>query len=1050
VQIVRVVWVCAAAYCGMIPGANGLSLHAPRGGGPTPTITLERAPDVPLPAMIEPPRIKRFRIERRGFAAACFFAAALMLVFVDYGDRGPRFAPATAKTDRAGTYDLAKARALARVIGHLRAHYVDPERIVPREMAVAALTAVQREVPEVMVAVARDRRGLPIRVDVTVDSSARAFGLDRVGDLYELNWKLMDVFDFFERSLPPMVDLQELEFTAINGLLTTLDPHSVFLPPRVYREMQLGQRGRFGGLGLVVEAQDGVLTIMSVIGGTPAAEANLQAGDRITQIENESTINMTLSEAVNLLRGEPGSSITIWVMRDGWPASRPIPLTRREIHVPSVESEALPDNIGYIYLRNFQDSTVDDLHAALARLERQRGGLKGLVLDLRDNPGGLLDKAIGVADLFLDRGTIVTTVREGSRERDESHATRADTLTDIPLAVLVNRGSASASEIVAGALKRNDRAIVLGERTFGKGSVQVVYRIDEAALKLTIAQYLTPGDVSIQSVGIVPDVEIVPVAVREDLLDIHPASASALGEAGLLSPLGNNRREEPARSAMSIRILEDRQTQSHQRRRGEAFGMDARVTLAHELLRAAPATDRKQALVQAAGFLSRRQAAEETRIVAALGKLGADWQSGANAARPSLEARLTIRPAEPGHGLIAGGKAVVEAEVVNVGRAPVYRIHGVLESVIEAFNTQEFAFGRIEPGGSIQRSVTINLPKSLTATGDGVRLKLLADHQPIDGGAIALTVVEELPRPLFAHTARIVDPRGNGDGLIQRGETLSLEVRVTNSGLGAAERVVASIKNETGPDVFIVDGRDEIGAIDVGQTRVATFSFQVRETLKARNVQLKLSIVDQVLRVWVHDDLSLRVFPDGFPAREARTGVVTVGEAPTPIRAGAHRDAPEIAEAAPLTVLALRGAAGEWLEVEWEGDLGRVESGWIAGTRVEVGRNGGATSAAVTPSYQFRPPLIELQPIELLTSAGHARIVGTVRFPGTGVGRRHVYVFRGQDKVFFQSATTEATLLDFLELDTDVELVDGANAFTVVAREGHDHVTRRQFTVFKR
>lgn len=992
------------------------------------------------------------RSQRLWISLGCFASALALAVAIDFGaDRGPFFQAATAKTDRAGTYDLAKGRFLSRVIGHVRAHYVDPERIAPREMAVAALVAIQRDVPEVMVTVHREKRSNePVSVEVVADAAKKTFALDRVGDLYELNWKLLEIYDFLERNLPAQADLQNVEFSSVNGLLSTLDPHSLLLPPRIYRELQLGQKGHFGGLGLSIGVDDGILVVMSVMPDTPAAESGVQAGDLILQIDAESTISMTLGEAANLLRGEPGTKITLWLRRDGWDQSKPFELTRREIQVSSVEAEPLADNIGYVHIRNFQETTGEDLRAALAKLQARKGGLVGLVLDLRDNPGGLLDQAIAVSDTFIDHGTIVTTVREGAREREENHATAANTLSELPIVVLINRGSASASEIVAGALKRNDRAVILGERSFGKGSVQVLYKIDEAALKLTIAQYLTPGDVSIQSVGIVPDIAVIPIAVSEDDLDLHPKSADDKGEAGLASHLDNTRAREDIRPAAQVRLVEEGDAQSHLRRRGEGFTEDARVKLAHALLLAAPAPNRKQALIQATGFLARREASEEARLIAELQRIGVDWRAGKTAGKARVELKLDIHGAVAGEPLVAGGKAEIVASLTNTGKTPLFRIHGVFSSSVGALAGKELAFGYVEPGQTVTRTLLVPLPKSLPAIGDRPTLHLYADDVPTDLAVSTIVAIDDLPRPLFSHSVRVVDAQGNGDGLIQRGETVELVVKISNTGRGRAGKVVANIKNETGHDVFLTEGRAELGALAPGEAKSARFRLKVRDTLKARNVQLKLNIVDQELKVWSQDDLSERVYPDGFPARVARSGVVQVGDTAVVIRAGAHGDAPEIGEAAPASVLALRGGAGDWLEVEWPGSGKAPERGWVAADRVSVGDAGAATPTSVAEVLQSRPPELEVERPELVTSAGHVVIKGVARYASGSNARRQLYIFRGGDKVFFLSEGAAGAARDELPFTFDLPLVDGANALDIVAREDDAHQSSVRFTVFKR
>src|SRR5690606_16576285 len=382
----------------------------------------------------------------------------------------------------------------------------------PRQMFLSALDQVQKEVAQVIV-LHEDKSPT---VTVRVGTEESRFRVDNVQGPWDVAARLRDVFAFLQKHLRGTeVDLASIEYAACNGMLRTLDPHSVFLSPDAYREMNLSTSGHFGGLGIVISIRDQQLTIMRPMPGTPAGRAGLKRLDRITKINNESTLNMPLDDAVSRLRGKPGSKVTIWVHRDGpegWQGSRPFELVREEIQAQSVESRPLANGIGYVRIRQFQASTSDELDAELAALNKKER-LRGLVLDLRGNPGGLLEQAARVADRFLEDGVIVSTV--GTAEgRDEKRAVRRGTEPAYPLVVLVNEFSASASEIVAGALKSHERAIIVGQTTFGKGTVQLVFpRVtpENAALKLTIAQYLTPGDVSIQGVGVTPDIELDPM-----------------------------------------------------------------------------------------------------------------------------------------------------------------------------------------------------------------------------------------------------------------------------------------------------------------------------------------------------------------------------------------------------------------------------------------------------------------------------------------------------------------------------------------------------------
>lgn len=294
---------------------------------------------------------------------------------------------------------------------------------------------------------------------------------------------------------------------AIHGLLSTLDPHSTYMPPQAYKELRVDTSGKFGGVGIEVWIRDGLLTVVAPIDGTPASRADIKSGDKVVKIDGHFTRDMDLSDAVLKMRGKVGSKITLTLSRDDNKKTFDVTLTREIIKVPSVRYEILDEEYGYIKLRTFQERTVKDMEAALKKL-RSAGALKGLILDLRDNPGGLLDQAVYVSDLFMDKGVIVTTKSRGEEiDRQEAHADGNE--TTCPMIILTNGGTASASEIVAGALKDHARAVVLGTKTFGKGSVQTVMEMDDgSALKLTIALYFTPSGRSIQAQGIIPDIVV--------------------------------------------------------------------------------------------------------------------------------------------------------------------------------------------------------------------------------------------------------------------------------------------------------------------------------------------------------------------------------------------------------------------------------------------------------------------------------------------------------------------------------------------------------------
>jgi carboxyl-terminal processing protease len=326
-----------------------------------------------------------------------------------------------------------------------------------------------------------------------------------------------DVLSIVRKSYVEEVPMKKLIYGAINGMLSSLDPHSGFMPPDMYREMKIDTQGEFGGLGIEITIRDGVLTIVSPIEDTPAYRAGLQAGDQILKIEDRYTKDMGIMDAVKLMRGPKGSKVTITVMRDGFEKPRQFTLEREIIKIKSIKAKTLQDGYGYVRITQFQERTADDLHAALSELHKENGGsLKGLILDLRNNPGGLLDQAVKVSDTFLAKGLIVYTEgrEEGSNMKFTAHS--KGTEPPYPMVVLINGGSASASEIVAGALKDHKRALILGTQSFGKGSVQTIIPLsDDSGLRLTTARYFTPNGISIQAKGITPDIVVHPVEIKE-------------------------------------------------------------------------------------------------------------------------------------------------------------------------------------------------------------------------------------------------------------------------------------------------------------------------------------------------------------------------------------------------------------------------------------------------------------------------------------------------------------------------------------------------------
>ena len=358
----------------------------------------------------------------------------------------------------------------------------------------------------------------------SVTTTARADNRDIYKSLKLFN----EALDLIDKNYVEEIDSKVIIEGAIKGMTRSLDPHSSFMNADMYKELQVDTKGAFGGLGIEISIQNDIITVVSPIEDTPAYKAGVKALDQIIAIEGESTKGFSLFDAVQRLRGPKGTQVTISIMREGFDKPKDFTITRDIIKIISVKHRMLENRIGYIRIASFHENTADETKKALKNLETGAHSLKGLIIDVRNNPGGLLDQAIKVSDIFLRNGVVVSTKGRNKAADKTFKAIDDGDEPSCPIIVLINRGSASASEIVAGALRDNKKAILLGTQTFGKGSVQIVIPLDDgSALKLTTAKYYTPDGTSIQAKGITPDIIVEQVKQNNDTL------AAGIGEKDL-------------------------------------------------------------------------------------------------------------------------------------------------------------------------------------------------------------------------------------------------------------------------------------------------------------------------------------------------------------------------------------------------------------------------------------------------------------------------------------------------------------------------------------
>jgi carboxyl-terminal processing protease len=990
-------------------------------------------------------------------------------------------------------HELAALKVMTKVVHYVKENYVDPHRVRPKEMMVAALESVEKSVPDMMV----DGSAESGRVKVNVNGKVKEFDISHVDSLWKMSFTMKDVFDFISRNMRPVEDSREIEYAAVNGMLQTLDPHSVLLRPEMYREMKLTTKGEFGGLGFVIQMREGVLTVVKVLPKTPAFRAGIKKDDQIVRIGEESTVNMELNEAVGKLRGPVDSRVTITVNRKGWERPQSFTVTRALITIESVQSKLLARNVGYVRLKNFQGNTTRDLETALGDLGEQAkrggsaGGLKGLVLDLRGNPGGLLDQAIQVSDLFLSSGTIVATVGLSDKLREEKRA-HPDMEDDaFPIAVLVNAGSASASEIVAGALKNRNRAVVIGRQSFGKGSVQVLYDFpDESALKLTIAKYLTPGDLSIQEVGITPDIQLVPTRVSKDRVDVF-APRKSMGEADLEHHFSNPANAEAARKRDDV-VVRERPSESLKYLKEEKVakadakeGKDAKdkpaakghgpksaltdadrppeeelddqldaeaqdevredfeVSFARDFLVAAPAVRRDEMLKLGHGFVLEKRQIEEKRIADAISGLGVDWAAGPSPRHAQL---VSVLKPSTDKKLIAGETAQLELTVENKGSEAVPRLRAWIESENGFLDRREFLFGLLKPGEKKSWAVSVKTTKDLASRRDGVTVKLQDDNgllQEVVAGELNFV---ELPRPQFAYAWSLVDACGacNGDGLAQRGEDLTLMLDVTNVGAGKALDTFASIRNASDANIFIEKGRFKLGELAPGETKSAKFQLEVKKAYRGDDFGLRLAVIDEPLEEFTADKLTIPVAADAALAMDAKkASAVRLAERSELFAAADTRR--------PLVKLP---KGGVFNQLARGSNVARLDlgEGRFAFARVADLKDAKGQKVTGAKELDWLPTRTPAQiSLNVDPSQGGA-VVDTEKFTLSGVvtdrSLLDVFVLVNDQKVFFRGHSPDEG--ERLKFSTELSLKEGNNLVTVVARESQDFSSRKTLVIRRR
>jgi carboxyl-terminal processing protease len=1002
-------------------------------------------------------RLKEGLQSRGRYIVAIVALAVAFGLSVQFGDRGVQFdlnETSLSASSASSQGSLSKLKVFNRALLHIKDNYVKPDRIDPGEMLVGALDRVQNLLPPVVIEYEGDETN-PSALKVTVEEETKTFKVKSLASLWQMSFRLRAVFEFVEQHVELDEDQkpQDIEYAAINGMLSTLDPHSNLLPPKHFEEMQTQTGGEFGGLGIVISIRDGRLTVISPIDGTPAAKQGVQARDQIVRIEDASTINMNLQEAVSMLRGKPGTEVDIWIDRKGWSEPKKFTVTRDVIKIKSVNSEPLADKVGYIRIKNFQGNTYSDMKTHLKKLKKKMGGMQGLVLDLRDNPGGLLDQAIKVSDLFLEKGTIVSTVGAGEKMREKKVATKKGTEPDYPMVVLVNAGSASASEIVSGALQNHKRALVLGDTTFGKGTVQVLYEFDDgSALKLTIAEYLTPGGVSIQSRGIVPDLRLIPAFLREKGPMNMFLSDNVMREADLEAHFSNQGAKVAEDKGVAfLRYLKEEVAPTSEEQKEEQqyedpnkFERDFPISLGQRLLasfQGDAAGD--EMLEKLQPELETIYSGELEEIKKKLSNFDVDWAAGPTPDDPKVSFETTT--SIEGDRIKAGGKLKVTAKVTNKGEQPLYRLKAITSSANDVLDDREFLFGKVAPGESQSWTVDMEIPKESATRHDLVTFELSDEKTDIGEEFTHVVPIERTDRPSFAFNYEIKDD--SGDGTFQVGEEVTFTANIRNTGSAPSDEVVAYLKNQSDEAVYLEKGRLRLDPISSGEMRSANFKFRVKEKPKdgADFIDLRVDVYDSTYRGYLQRQIKVPFVPSPGEMTSA-SGLVEVTEGPAKLFTGADAQSGVVGQMEAGTKLPVTQRQGDWWKIKL-----KDRAAWIQNDYVSHDETATTSAPALRKERMYAVPDLNVDPSARMTDASEVELTGSIS-DNTKLKDYYIFVYHreGTSNVKSRKIGYEKVQGAEASVSQTIPLYDGMNRITLIARDEDSMTGQRDVFVYSR
>ncbi len=912
-------------------------------------------------------------------------------------------------------------------------NYVDPVSLNYSDMFMNVLKRISRVVPDLLVMFDSENK----RMQFQIGRSKTFFLGEELSSNYQFQCTMANIVDHIAAYSDEETNWRTIELAAISGVIESLDPHSSYYDSEEFKQFGASTLSDLVGLGITFKLEDGKLIVVECVKGSPAHLAGVKDGDRILKINNESVKNHSINRIIKMLEGDRGERVKLTVSRKGHGRSLVFEIKRDLFRVQSVYYKELKDRIGYIHVTSFSAGTIKEFKSALRKVVYPD---RGLILDLRGNGGGLVFSALQLCDLFFSRGEILSVAGSDNEILETYEARLVGTEERYPIIVLVDSNSASAAEILAGALKNRGRAIVVGDATFGKGSIQSILELeDESALRVTIARYLTPGGISIQGAGITPHISTIPV--RFDKNQVHYfVNKDAIFERNLHGSLSASSvaREEPLDSIPYL--YDDRRDSLWLRDKvGKINAKSYVVEFARKLLKSMPRKHRiKKQISLAIKMAEDENTKMSKKIAKAFKKRGVTWEENASGGgSPQVETTFRSKPSGP---FQAGSSVKLIASVKNTGTGAYSRLRAVTSSENPDFDKLEFFFGNVPAGKRIEWTTVVNLGSLAETRSDDLVLTFFDDEgQTIEPLRTRIDVAS-LKKTSLACSWRISDEKGNGDGLVQKNEPLEFHILIKNKGIRPLKNgKVVLVPLENDEEISIGNSTKKIRLLKPKKTTSLKFNVKIGKEYKKNSATLRFYIVN-------HDNEGVfvgeyKVTPHNPMALSSTKGNKAVFLAKnTALFASPENEASVLTFLKQDEWLHVLGTKDTWLKVAMK-DMGKI--GWTKTPE---------SHKLVKRSKTFKPAVdcfSQLPEIELFNPV-HYTDSDTLRLEGMAShaeGITDVSVFVNGFKVYFLSESEQN--LQKVPFVTDLTLREGSNEIQIVARGPRGLLGQKWLRIFR-